>query len=118
TAAAVMRLVELGVLTVNTPVWAILPDFRGDARDDVRIRHLITHTSGLPYESPLMGARLAAHWSTDELIDEAYQAPFLFAPRTHFQYSDYAYGLAGRAAATVVGRPFPEVVRTLVLEPM
>src|SRR5262245_44113645 len=83
-AAAVMRLVELGELTVNTPVWAILPDFRGEARDDVRVRHLITHTTGLPYESPLMGERLAAHWTTDELIDEAYEAPFLFAPGTRF----------------------------------
>jgi beta-lactamase class C len=118
TAAAVMRLVELGELTVNTPVWAVLPDFRGEARDDVRVRHLITHTTGLPYESPLMGERLAAHWTTDELIDEAYEAPFLFAPGARFQYSDYAYGRAGRVAATVAGVPYPDVVRSLVLEPM
>ena len=118
TAAAVMRLVELGELTVNTPVWAILPDCTGEGREDMRVRHLITHTSGLPYESPAMGERLAAHTSTDALIDEAYAAPLLFAPGTRFQYSDFAYGLAGRVAATVAGRPFPDVVRTLVLEPM
>jgi beta-lactamase class C len=118
TACAVMRLVELGQLTVNTPVWQILPRFTGDGREDVRVRHLITHTTGLPYESPAMGERLAARWSTDALIDEGYQAPLLFAPGTRFQYSDYAYGLAGRVAATVVGAPFPDVVRTLVLEPM
>ena len=118
TAAAVMRLVERGELTVNTPAWSILPDFTGDGREDIRVRHLITHTSGLPYESPAMGQRLAAHSSTDALIDEAYAAPLLFAPGTRFQYSDFAYGLAGRIAATVAGAPFPEVVRTLVLEPM
>jgi CubicO group peptidase (beta-lactamase class C family) len=118
TAAAVMRLVELGELTVNTPVWSILPDFTGEGREDIRIRHLITHTSGLPYESPAMGDRLAAHASTDALIDEAYAAPLLFAPGTRFQYSDYAYGLAGRVAAAVSRTPFPAVVQSLVLEPM
>ena len=118
TAAAVMRLVELGRLTVNTPVWSILPNFTGEGREDVRVRHLLTHTSGLPYESPQMGERLAAHTSTDALIDEAYRAPLLFAPGTRFQYSDYACGLAGRVAAKVTGMPFSDVVRTLVLEPM
>ena len=118
TAAAVMRLVELGELTVNTPAWSILPDFTGNGREDVRVRHLITHTSGLPYESPAMGERLAAHAPTDALIDEAYATPLLFSPGTGFQYSDYAYGLAGRIATTVVGRPFPDLVRELILAPM
>jgi CubicO group peptidase (beta-lactamase class C family) len=118
TAAAVMRLVELGKLTVNTPVWQILPDCTGDGREDIRIRHLITHTSGFPYESPQMGQRLAAHTSTDALIDEAYATPLLFPPGSRFQYSDYAYGLAGRIASAVGGAPFHELVRSLVLDPM
>jgi CubicO group peptidase (beta-lactamase class C family) len=118
TAAAVMRLVELGEITVSTPVWQVLPDFSGDGREDVRVRHLLTHTSGLPYESPEMGARLAAHATVDELIDEGYEAGLLFAPGTGFQYSDYAYGLAGRVAEAIAGEPYPEVVRRLVLEPM
>ena len=118
TAAAVMRLVELGELTVNTPVCSILPGFTGDGREDVRVRHLLTHTSGLPYESPTMGERLASHMSTDELIDEAYITSLLFAPGSRFQYSDYACGLAGRVASRVAGMPFPDVVRTQVLEPM
>jgi len=118
TAAAVMRLVELGELTVNTPIWSILPEFTGEGREDVRVRHLITHTSGLPYESPEMGERLAAHTSTDALIDEAYVARLLFSPGTRFQYSDFACGLAGRVVAVVAGAPFEDVVRSLVLEPM
>jgi CubicO group peptidase (beta-lactamase class C family) len=118
TAAAVMRLVELGELTVNTPVWQLLPEFTGEGREDVRIRHLLTHTSGLPYESREMGALLAAHTSTDALIDEAYVTDLVFAPGSRFQYSDYAYGLAGRVAAVAGGMAFPDVVRSLILEPM
>lgn len=118
TAAAVMRLVELGEVTVNTPVWQVLPRFRGDGREGVRVRHLLTHTSGLPYESTEMDARLAAHTPVDGLIDEALDAPLLFTPGTHFAYSDFAYGLAGRVAETITGLAYPELVRQLILEPM
>jgi len=118
TAAAVMRLVELGEVTVNTPVWHVLPAFRGDGREQVRVRHLLTHTSGLPYESAEMDARLAAHAPTADLIDEAMTAQLLFKPGTAFSYSDFAYGLAGRVAEVISGLAYPEVVRRLILEPM
>jgi CubicO group peptidase (beta-lactamase class C family) len=118
TAAAVLRLVELGELTVNTPVWHVLPRFHGERRDHIRVRHLLTHTSGLPYESAEMDARLAAQTPVEGLIDEALEAPLLFAPGTQFSYSDFAYGLAGRVVETITGWSFPEAVRRLVLEPM
>lgn len=118
TAALVMRLVELGEVTVNTPVAEVLPRFEGGGRETIRVRHLLTHTSGLPYESAAMDARLAAHVPTDGLIDEALEAPLLFAPGTRFAYSDYAYGLAGRVAEVVTGLAYPEAVRRLILEPM
>ena len=47
TAAAIMRLVELGELTLNTPVTMLLPEFRGQGREDVRLRHLLTHSAGM-----------------------------------------------------------------------
>jgi CubicO group peptidase (beta-lactamase class C family) len=118
TASAVMRLVELGEVTVNTPVCHVLPRFHGDGREAIRIRHLLTHTSGLPYESTEMDARLAAHTPVEGLIDEALDAPLLFRPGTRFAYSDYAYGLAGRVAEVITGHAFPELVRRLILQPM
>src|SRR5437764_466151 len=47
TAAAVMALVERGVLMVGMPVQTILPDFTGDGRDEITLKHLLTHTSGI-----------------------------------------------------------------------
>ena len=117
-AAAVMRLVELGALTVNPPVHRLLPAFRGDGREEIRLRHLLTHTSGLPYESPEMVARLAARTPLAALTDEAFTAPLRFRPGTRFSYSDYAFLIAARMAETATGDPFPELVRRLVLEPM
>lgn len=117
-AAAIMRLVELGVLTLNMAVSSVLPQFTGEGREDVRLRHLLTHTAGLIYESPEMEARLVAQTPLPTLLEEAYRAPLLFAPGSSIRYSDYHYLLAGEMAAVATGTPFAQLVQTLVLQPM
>lgn len=117
TAAAVMAVVEQGRLTLSMPVHTVLPEFTGDGREEVRLRHLLTHTSGLIYESPEMEERLRAQTPVDEIIDEAYVHPLLFKPGAGFEYSDFGIALAGRMASIVTGMSFPDLIRTLVLEP-
>jgi len=116
TAAAIMRLVEDGAVTLNTPVSLVLPDFTGGARQEMRIRHLLTHTAGFIYESPEMEARLAAHTPLPELIAEALASPLQFAPGTELRYADYNYLVAGHVATMATGTPFQQLVRTLVIE--
>ncbi len=117
TAAATMALVERGLLTLDTTVTSVLPAFRGDGRERVTLRHLLTHTSGLVYESPEMERRLVAHTPLESLLDEAYRYPLLFAPGSRVSYSDYGFALIGRLASVAAGRPFPELVHDLVLAP-
>jgi CubicO group peptidase (beta-lactamase class C family) len=116
-ATAIVRLIEQGELTANTPVHHVLPKFIGERREDVRLRHLLTHTSGMIYESPEMEARLIAKASLDELIEEAYGTPLLFAPGSHVSYADYNTLLAGHVAQVVMGKPFTALVQSLVLDP-
>jgi CubicO group peptidase (beta-lactamase class C family) len=118
TVAAIMRLVELGGLTLNTLASGVIPQFTGDGRETIRLRHLVTHTSGLIYESPEMDARLAAQTPFAELLEEAYRAPLLFTPGTSLSYADYNTLIAGRVAELVTGTPLPDLVKTLILEPM
>jgi len=117
TTAAVMALVEQGLLTLSTTVRSVLPEFDGEGREQITLRHLLTHTSGLIYESPEMVQRLIDNTPLDQLVDEAYGYDLLFPPGTRLSYSDYGYAIAGRMASTVSGMPFPELVRALVLEP-
>jgi len=42
------RAIERGLLTTETPLTAALPDFGADRDDVVRLRHLVSHTSGIP----------------------------------------------------------------------
>ncbi len=118
TAAMIMRLVEEGVLTLNRPVHHLLPQFVGDERETIRLRHLLAHTAGMSYESPDMEARLIAQTPMAALIEEMYRAPLLFKPGTAFGYADYHYLLAGRMAEVATGKPFADLVDELVLQPM
>ncbi len=115
--AAIMRLVEEGTLTLNTPACAIIPAFTGGGRELVRLRHLLTHTSGLPYESPEMEQRLRDQTPLAQLIDECLRAELLFKPGTRHSYGDYNTLLAAHMAETVTGEPFTRLVATRVIGP-
>lgn len=117
TATVVMALVERGVLTLNTSVRGVLPAFDAQGRERVSIRHLLTHTSGIIYESPEMERRLLAQTPFDEIVEEINVYPLLFEPGTRLSYSDLGFALLGRVASVATGMSFPELVRTLVLEP-
>jgi CubicO group peptidase (beta-lactamase class C family) len=116
--SAIMRLVERGEVTLNTLVSDVIPEFTGEMREEVRLRHLLTHTSGLIYESPDMEARLVEETPIEDLIQEAMHAPLKFKPGTSLVYADYNTLIAGRVAEIVTGQSLETLVRDLVLEPM
>jgi CubicO group peptidase (beta-lactamase class C family) len=116
-AAACMSVVESGEIALGTRACTLIPEFTRDGRDKVTLRHLLTHTSGLPYESPVMVERLAARWTLDDLVRESFDCPMLFQPGTDQAYSDYGIGLAGLMCAEAAGMSFPDLVRTRVIEP-
>jgi CubicO group peptidase (beta-lactamase class C family) len=117
TAAVVMALVERGVLTLGMTVQTVLPEFAGEGRELVTLRHLLTHTSGIIYESPEHEQRMLDQFTMDQITAEAATYPLLFTPGTRHSYSDYNYALVGKVASVVTGRSFPDLVRALVLEP-
>lgn len=116
--SAIMSLVERGEITLNTLASDLLPKFRGEGRETIRLRHLLTHTSGLIYESPEMEQRLIDQTPLEDLIEEVYTAPLLFKPGTSLKYADYNTLVAGRMVEIVTCQPLSEIVNSLVLEPM
>jgi CubicO group peptidase (beta-lactamase class C family) len=116
--SAIMSLVERGEITLNTLASDLLPKFTGDGRETVRLRHLLTHTSGLIYESPEMEKRLVDQTPLEDLVEEAYTAPLLFKPGSSLKYADYNTLIAGRMAEVVTYKSLPELVKSLVFEPM
>ncbi len=113
TTAVTLAMVREGALEIGMPFRALVPDFRGGKKDDVTLRHVLTHTAGLQWWLPL--------WrevqGLDEAVWRAAQEP-LAQDIGAFKYSDLGYIMLTQALANVDGRPFADVVRTKVLDPV
>lgn len=116
TALAVMRLVEAGQISLEDPVMAILPDFAGNAHDSITVRHLLTHTSGLPQDPDLTG--LPAGATTAEELPSYLKAPLAVPVGSKVEYSNVGYGILGLIVEAISGQTFPQYMREQLFEPI
>jgi CubicO group peptidase (beta-lactamase class C family) len=93
TTTMAMILYERGLLDLETPVPAVVPEFaRKDSRKkDVTFRLLLAHTSGLPAYEKLF---VKAH-SRDDLLAAAFEMPLTADPGTRAEYSDIGFIILG-----------------------
>ncbi len=98
TTPVAMLLYQRGLLDLDAPVAAVLPEFTRDAekdprRHEVTIRMLLAHSSGLPaYEKLFLKAR-----TRDELLHAAFTMPLSADPGSRAEYSDIGFILLGVA---------------------
>lgn len=104
------RAVGSGTLTLDTrvntllPVWSRLPPPHGDA---VTLRHLATHTSGLP-RMPVSASQCNVHmraYTLWRLYNDLPATPISHSPGTAYVYSNLAVGLLGHLVARATGAP-------------
>jgi CubicO group peptidase (beta-lactamase class C family) len=94
TACALMLLVERGLVSLNDPVSLYIPEFKGIDRQDVCVRHLLSHTSGLPDMLPENVDLRRANALLGSFVAHACQTPMLFPPNTSFSYQSKGILLA------------------------
>lgn len=116
--AALMTLYDLDEFTLDDRISKFLPGFRGDGRDAVTIRHLLTHVSGLPDQLPDNAALRARHAGLNEFVDGALRVPLGFAPGSRYQYSSMAILIASHVAELISGTEIKEFVARAVLQPL
>ncbi|GGW45925.1 serine hydrolase [Streptomyces lucensis JCM 4490] len=114
TAALVLLLADDGDLDLDEPAARHLPELR--SIPEVTIRHLLSHTGGLPTGPDSDTA--AATTATRYLAAVCTARDALFAPGTGFSYSNAGYVAAGRLVETVTGMAWHDAVRALLLEPL
>ena len=121
TAMAVMLLAHDGKLRYDQALTEIFPDFPAYAHA-IKLRHLLTHTSGLPDYEDVMDARL---WTPDHQIQDEDVLALLqrqtapkFAPGTSWAYSNSAYVLLGLMVAKVSGEPFGQFLEDRIFKPL
>ncbi len=123
TATAIMQLRDAGALELDRPVARYLPWFAiarepGHEGLELTVRHLLSHTSGLPREAAF------PYWETLEFPSIAAVREGLAAqstalpPESQWKYSNLAVTLAGEVVAAVSGLPYARYVERNILEPL
>jgi CubicO group peptidase (beta-lactamase class C family) len=116
--AAVMSLAEHDLFRLDDPVRKYLPEFTGDGRESITLRHLMTHVSGLPDQLPENAQLRAAHAGLDQFVKAAIRTPLLFEPGTKYSYSSMAILLASEVAQRLSGKSIAELVDQSVFSPL
>ncbi|MFD0883589.1 serine hydrolase domain-containing protein [Streptosporangium algeriense] len=123
TAAVVLQLVGEGELQLSDSVEQWLPKLV-DKGDDITIRHLLQHTSGLPeYSTDMMDEagipkERYRTWSARELVEKAERLPRDFPPGSDYQYSNTNYIVLGMLIERITGRPYATEIRERILRPL
>ena len=121
TTAAAMLLYERGQLPLDIPVGHFLPDFVARAprhlqasREEVTLRMLLAHSSGLPaYEKLFEFAG-----SRDELVRAALTTRLVAEPGTRTEYSDVGFILLGEVLARQAGLALDLFARQEIFTPL
>lgn len=115
TAASAMRLVDRGKLDLDAPVRRYLPRFSGGLKNQVTVRMLLDHTSGLKSYVPLYRK---ARGRRGRMIDLLYAQPLVRAPGDSAEYSDLNAMLLGLVIERVAGSSLDHVASREVWEPL
>jgi len=122
TAIAIMQLRDQGKLNLDDSVKQYLPWFdipNGCPQaTSITVRHLVTHTSGLPREAG------SGYWTdfefptTQQVIERLSSQRTIYPAATRFKYSNLAVTLAGEIVATVSQQSFAEYIQQHILAPL
>jgi len=114
TAAATVMLAEQGRLELDDPITRYLPE--GSAVwPSVTIRHLLTHTAGIPEDTMLNWRR---DYTESELVRSAAAQPLDFEPGERESYSSTGYALLGLIIHRVAGVFWGDFVRDHIFRPL
>ena len=111
TALALMQLADEGRLDPGDPVTRHLPWFRVPGDESITHEHLMQHRSGITAGIDGTPEAFGQVWALRDLVPSA-------RPGERFHYSNVGYKALGLVLAAVDGRPYPEVVRRRILEPL
>ena len=121
TTSMAMLLYERGLLDLEMPVAAVVPEFAGPGpcgddprRREVTVRMLLSHSSGLPAYERLF---LRAH-SRQALLDAAFATPLAAVPGTKAEYSDIGFIILAVALERLADEPLDRFCQREVFGPL
>ena len=118
TAAALMLLVERGQVSLQDSVSVHLKEFSGKDRAAIRVRDLLSHTSGLPDMLAENVALRRKHAPLSEFVKGSMTTPLLFEPGKDFSYQSMGILLAAEIVERVSGQRLRDFLDKEFFEPL
>ena len=112
--SAILRLVQDRQLELDAPVQRYLPEWTGPGKSLVTVRHLLTHSSGLPAWRPLYKETT----SPAQALALVFSTSLDTLPAVRMVYSDLGAILLGQVATRVAGAPFNDFVTREIFRPL
>ena len=114
TTTSMMKLIQDGRVRLNDPVSMYLPEFAQNGKQDITVRELMTHYSGLAPDLDLK-----EQWQgRDTAFAMAMREKPANPPGSRFVYSDINFETLGFLVEKVSGLPLNEFAKRTVFEPL
>jgi CubicO group peptidase (beta-lactamase class C family) len=123
TAVGIMKLVEEGKLTLETPLSSYFPDFIPEYSKPITIQHLLNNSSGMQanigrIDDAGNGLMPATNEVTlDSLLDIFKDSPLNFEPGTAYEYNNFGYLLLANIIEKVSGQSYEVYMQQAVFNP-
>jgi CubicO group peptidase (beta-lactamase class C family) len=117
TAMLILQQVQAGKIDLDAPITKYLSEYRKDTGNRVLIRHLLTHTSGIPtyigsdiekWTSPIKHQQFTKQYCSGDLESQ---------PGAEFSYNNCGYYLLGEILERVTGKTYAELLRDGITGP-
>lgn len=118
TATAVMILADRGLLNYEDPASKYLPAFTTGDRAKITIRHLLTHSSGLPDMLPDNVALRQRQAPIQDWVNGALTTPLLFPPGARTSYQSMGILLAARIVEGITRQPLRQFLQAELFQPL
>lgn len=114
TLPAILKLIDEGRIALGDPVSYFLPNFKENGKENIKISHLLTHTSGLASHHRFYKENL----TKDEIFKKIEQETLAYPTGTKVIYSDLGFMLLGRIVEIVAHESFAGFTQKKILEPL
>jgi CubicO group peptidase (beta-lactamase class C family) len=115
TALLCARRIESGVIALDAAVANYLPEFGRADKRNITIRHLLTHTSGLPAWRPLY---ILAQGDPERVPGQIANEPLAYETGKRVVYSDLGFIVLGLMLERMTTIKFSELARTEIIQPL
>lgn len=118
TATAVMQLVARKQCRLEDPLARFFPAFTGGGRERITLRHVLTHTSGLPDMLPENDDLRRRHAPLEDFVQGALRTPLLFAPGAECRYQSMGILLAAAVVEKITKTPLRAYLQKELFQPL